>query len=166
MKIIIFIILIFSLTFGYGQEAQTKEKKKDEKEKQAPLSSDEQLQQELDPSVFIYKPDGRRDPFKDLLLGRDTPLNREALEGIAGLTISELVLEGIMKVSEGKYKAFLKGPKNHPYDVSVGDKVYDGEIVEINHNSIVFKQILTIALGGTKEKRVVKELNPEEEAKK
>jgi Tfp pilus assembly protein PilP len=165
MRILIF-ILIFSLSIGYSQETQNNKVKKKDEKVQAPLSSDEQLQQELDPNVFVYNSDGRRDPFKNLLQGRNSSLSREALEGIAGLTISELVLEGIMRISAGKYKAFLKGPKNHPYDVTVGDKVYDGEIVEINANSVVFKQILTIALGGTKEKKLVKWLNPEEEAGK
>ncbi|MCK5056496.1 MAG: hypothetical protein KAT34_07570 [Candidatus Aminicenantes bacterium] len=165
MKILIF-ILIFSLCFGYSQDARAKNDKKEKKVEEKAVSSDEQLQQELDPGVFVYKPDGRRDPFKNLLSGRDKPLNREALEGIAGLTISELSLEGIMGLGSGEFKAFLKGPKNHPYDVSVGDKVYDGEVVEITDNSIVFKQILTVALGGTKERKVVKWLNPEEEVAK
>jgi len=162
MKILIF-ILIFSLSFGYSQDTQAKKEKTQKKEA---ISSEDQLQQELDPSVFVYRPDNRRDPFKNLLQGRDKPLNREALEGIAGLTISELSLEGIMGLGNGKFKAFLKGPKNHPYGISVGDKVYDGEVVEITDNSIVFKQILTVALGGTKERKVVKWLNPEEEAGK
>lgn len=166
MKIISF-ILIFSLFIGFGgyaQNPQAKKEKKDEQVKKAPVSAEEQLQQEIDPNVFIYNPNGRRDPFKSLLQGKDRPFRE--LEGIAGLTIGELVLEGTMKIAEGKWKAFLKGPKNHPYDVSVGDKVYDGEIIRITANSIVFKQILTVALGGTKEKEVVKWLNPEEEAEK
>ena len=165
MKILIF-ILIFTLSFGYSQDTRAKKEKKDENQKKEAISSEDRLQQELDPSVFVYRPDGRRDPFKNLLQGGDKPLNREALEGIAGLTISELSLEGIMGIEKGEFKAFLKGPKNHPYDVSVGDKVYDGEVVEITDNSIVFKQILTVALGGTKERKVVKWLNPEEEAGK
>jgi len=165
MKTLIF-ILIFTLSFGYSQDTRAKKEKKDENQKKEAISSEDRLQQELDPSVFVYRPDGRRDPFKNLLQGGDKPLNREALEGIAGLTISELSLEGIMGIEKGEFKAFLKGPKNHPYDVSVGDKVYDGEVVEITDNSIVFKQILTVALGGTKERKVVKWLNPEEEAGK
>ena len=108
---------------------------------------------------------GRRDPFKNLLTGSERPARRN-LEGIAGLTISELVLEGIVGFSKGEYKALVRGPKNRPYDIKVGDKVYDGEVVEITDNSVTFKQILTIALGGTKERPIVKYLNPEEEANK
>lgn len=164
MRILIF-ILVFSIFIGYSQETPAKKEKTDKKVEQKPISTKENLEEEIDPSAYIYSAEGRRDPFKSLLQGKDRPL-RETLEGIAGLTIGELVLEGIVGFGNGKFKALLKGPKNNPYDVSVGDKVYDGEIVEITANSIVFKQILTVALGGTKEKRVVKWLNPEEEAEK
>lgn len=189
VKTIIFVLVfsLFSLFTGYSQENpqnkpqqnpkenQAQKDKKDEKTKttpatqtpaQIPASPDEQLQQEIDPNSFIYNPGGRRDPFKNLLQGKEGALDREALEGIAGLTIGELVLEGIMEVGKGKFKAFMKGPKNIPYAVSVGEKVYDGEVAEITPNCIVFKQILTVALSGTKETKVVKWLNPEEEAGK
>ncbi len=188
--IFILVFGMFSLFVGYSQENppkkvaeksqenQVQKDKKDEKDEKAktspaaqtpaqpPASQEEQLQQEIDPNSFIYNPGGRRDPFRNLLQGKEGALDREALEGIAGLTIGELVLEGIMEVGKGKFKAFMKGPKNIPYAVSVGEKVYDGEVAEITPNCIIFKQILTVALSGTKETKVVKWLNPEEEAGK
>lgn len=115
-----------------------------------------------DTGEFVYRPKGRRDPFWDLLLGKSTKLKKEAKEGIAGLEIEQLELEGIVNRS-GKYIALFKGPDSKPYDVYIGQSVYDGEIIEINANSVVFKKILTIALGGTREKTVIKWLNPEKE---
>lgn len=115
-----------------------------------------------DTGEFVYRPKGRRDPFWDLLLGKSTKLKKEAKEGIAGLEIEQLELEGIVN-RNGKYIALFKGPDSKPYDVQIGQSVYDGEIIEINANSVVFKKILTIALGGTKEKTVIKWLNPEKE---
>lgn len=113
---------------------------------------------------FIYNPNGRRDPFVDLLRGKTAgSIKREAKEGIAGLLIEELELEGIMKV-RGAFVALFKGPDGKPYDVYVGDNVYDGEVIKIDNNTVYFKGSLATALGGTKEKIITKSLVPEEEA--
>ncbi|MBN2346664.1 MAG: hypothetical protein JXO51_09775, partial [Candidatus Aminicenantes bacterium] len=42
------------------------------------------------PGEFVYNPEGRRDPFWNLLQGKSVKENREAIEGIAGLMIDEL----------------------------------------------------------------------------
>lgn len=123
------------------------------------------VQEEIENTDFVYKPNGRRDPFWDLLKGKSVKIKREEKEGIAGLLIDELELEGII-FNKGKYLALFKGPDGRPYDVRVGDNVYDGEIIKISNNSVVFKRMLTIALGGTKEKIITKRLTPEEEASK
>lgn len=120
---------------------------------------------ELESGDFVYQPRGRRDPFWDLLKGKNVKLKREEKEGIAGMLIDELELEGILLKGK-KYIALFKGPDGKPYDVKVGDSVYDGEIIKIDINTVVFKRILTIALGGTKEKIITKRLTPEEEASK
>lgn len=119
---------------------------------------------ESDPSsaAYIYRPMGRRDPFWDLLRGKNIKNSREAIEGIEGLMIDELDLEGTF-FYEDKYKALLKGPDGLPYIVSVGQKVYDGELISIDRFTVVFKKILTVALGGSKEKIIEKRLNPDEE---
>ncbi|MCP4218769.1 MAG: pilus assembly protein PilP [bacterium] len=115
---------------------------------------------------FVYQPRGRRDPFWDLLKGTDSAkIKRKGAEGIAGLEIDQLELEGIV-FRKGRYIALFKGPDSKPYDVNVGQDVYDGEIIKIDANSVVFKKILTIALGGTKERTIVKRLNPEKEKDK
>ncbi len=114
---------------------------------------------------FIYKPKGRRDPFWDLLQGKSVKVQREQREGIGGMLIEELELEGII-YKGGAHIALFKGPDGKPYDVKVGDSVYDGEVIKIDINSVVFKRLLTIALGGTKEKITIISLVPEEEASK
>ncbi len=114
---------------------------------------------------FVYNPGGRRDPFWNPLAGKNINIKGEKIEGIAGMLIDELDLEGII-FTEGKYLALFKGPDGIPYDIKVGDNVYDGEVIKIDMNSVVFKRILTIALGGTKEKLIIKSLTPEEEAAK
>lgn len=134
-------------------------------ESKVPVPVADEDQEEFETGDFIYKPRGRRDPFTNPLRGKNINLKREAREGIAGLLIDELELEGIL-FKQGKYIAMFKGPDGRPYDVRVGDSVYDGEVIKIDFNSVVFKRILTIALGGTKEKIITKPLIPEEEASK
>jgi len=128
----------------------------------------EQTQEETAEDTFIYLPRGRRDPFWDLMTnakaGKDSK-GREAIPGIAGLMIDELELEGII-YKGGKYYAAMRGPDSLPYLVTVGDSVYDGEIVKIDSYSVIFKKILTIAIGGATERLISKRLNPEEEQEK
>ena len=154
MKICLFTLVLFSLLVF----AQDVEKAKE----QEPEVKEDSFQAEINPDEFVYRPMGRRDPFWDLLRGKNVRGKREAREGIAGLMIDELELEAVV-FADGKYRALLSGPDNEPYDVFVGANVYDGVIVKIDIHQVVFKKILTIALGGSKEKLIVKRLNPDEE---
>ncbi|MCP5050170.1 MAG: pilus assembly protein PilP [bacterium] len=168
MKTIIIILgLIISvaacdLTVFSQQKKQQEQKTQKETTEKTENTPEEE---EIENSDFVYQPKGRRDPFWDLLKGKSVSIKREEKEGIAGLLIDELELEGIL-FKRGKYIALFKGPDGKPYDVRVGDNVYDGEIIKIDINTVVFKRILTIALGGTKEKIITKRLTPEEEASK
>jgi Tfp pilus assembly protein PilP len=162
-KFFIVIFMCMGLAFLSAQTT-TKDKKPQETDKKEP-APDLRTQDEKTTGDFIYKPRGRRDPFRNLLKGESINLQREQIEGIAGLLIEELELEGIL-YKAGKYIALFKGPDGKPYDVRVGDNVYDGEIIRIDNNSVVFKRLLTIALGGTKEKITILFLIPEEEAAK
>lgn len=148
-----------------AQQNKKNQKKPPDKKAQK-VEQKSELDEEIEGSDFVYKPRGRRDPFWDLLKGKSVKIRREAKEGIEGLLIDELELEGILSKETGVFIALFKGPDGRPYDVKVGDSVYDGEIIKIDINSVVFKRILTIALGGTKEKIITKRLIPEEEASK
>ena len=125
-------------------------------------AGDESVEIVAQPGEFVYNPEGRRDPFWNLLQGKSVKENREAIEGIAGLMIDELELEGIV-FAQGSFKALLKGPDTRPYVVGIGDKVYDGEVVAMDKNSVSFKKSLTVALAGQKDRVIIKTLNPEEE---
>jgi Tfp pilus assembly protein PilP len=171
-KIFIVIFLCMSLAFLSAQTT-TEDKKPQETEKKEPEAVETRVPEEPGPvgteeelitGDFVYRPKGRRDPFWNLLQGKKQP-KREQREGIAGLLIEELELEGIIFKS-GTFIALFKGPDGKPYDVKVGNSVYDGEIIKIDHNTVVFKRLLTIALGGTKEKITIVHLIPEEEAAK
>jgi len=160
MKKIILIGLLVLPLVVFGQD-KTQEQS-DKPPAAEALSEEEQEAASILPGEFIYNPEGRRDPFWNLLQGKSVKENREFIEGIAGLIIDELELEGIV-ITKGTYIAQLKGPDSIPYFVKVGDKVYDGEVIAIDRNSISFRKSLTIAMVGQKERVIVKTLNPEEE---
>ena len=153
MKSLLVLILLFPL-FLQSQEA-VPDIPETEGEEGAEMIS-------IQPGEFVYNPEGRRDPFWNLLQGKSVKENREAIEGIAGLMIDELELEGIV-FAQGVFKALLKGPDTRPYVVGIGDKVYDGEVVAMDKNSVSFKKSLTVALAGQKDRVIIKTLNPEEE---
>lgn len=171
-KIFIVIFMCMCLAFLSAQTT-TKDKKTQETDKKEPESVETSVpveptlggtEDEMTTGDFLYRPKGRRDPFWNLLQGKKQP-KREQREGIAGMLIEELELEGIL-YKGGTYIALFKGPDGNPYDIKVGDSVYDGEVIKIDSNTVVFKRLLTIALGGTKEKITILSLIPEEEAAK
>lgn len=64
------------------------------------------------------------------------------LDGIPGLLIDETDLTGIFRTSKG-YVAQVK-PRNQSksYLLKEGDQLYDGDVVSISRNEVVFKQIV------------------------
>jgi len=153
MKILL-VFLLFVPLFLSGQEVP--------KDLPEEASDDNAEMISIQPGEFVYNPEGRRDPFWNLLQGKSVKENREAIEGIAGLMIDELELEGIV-FAQGVFKALLKGPDTRPYVVGIGDKVYDGEVVAMDRNSVSFRKSLTVALAGQRDRILIKTLNPEEE---
>ncbi|MBN1550421.1 hypothetical protein JW979_03080 [bacterium] len=99
---------------------------------------------------FTYNPQGTRDPFVSLLVGMDKDVRPP---GIAGIKISEVNLIGI-QVGLGK-TAIITGPDNIAYNMRVGDTVFDGKLVEIEPNKIVFEKIIYDAFGREKEKKQI-----------
>lgn len=114
---------------------------------------------------FVYDPGGRRDPFWDMLKGKTFKNIRKSKEGIQGLMIDELELEGIVYV-KGSFAALCKGPDNKAYIIKKGDMLYDGEVLSITRKKVVFRKHLTIALGGKKYKIIERILDPEREDSK
>jgi len=154
MKYFIFIFFVFVFCVFSQNNKKTEEKK--------PILPAHEIQSEIQVGEFVYNPRGRRDPFVDLLGGKNIKSKKGAISGVAGLSINELDLEGTI-YARGKHIACMRGPDGVPYIMKVGDNVYDGEIIKITNRSVVFKQILTVALGGKREKIIKKTLNPEEE---
>jgi Tfp pilus assembly protein PilP len=111
--------------------------------------------------AYSYDPGNRRDPFKSLELGSNRPEIKGSLpEGIAGLLIDEIDLTGIFKTSRGFIAQVVAPNKNKSYLVREGDQLYDGDVVRISQNEVVFKQIVNDPTVLKPYREVVKKLSP------
>jgi Tfp pilus assembly protein PilP len=107
-----------------------------------------------------YNPAGRRDPFKNLLAGKDIK-EKVAAGGIPQISIDDTNLVGIVK-SKQKLTAIVVGPQGFPYFVKVGDKFSDGYILSINDYQVVFRKTNERGIPLMRPRDIIKEINPEE----
>ena len=111
--------------------------------------------------VFSYDPGNRRDPFKSLLAGPDRQEVRGPRpEGIPGLMIDEIDLTGIFRTSRGFVAQVSAGNQKRSFLLKEGDQLYDGDVVSINRNEVVFKQIVQDPTALKPFREVVKSLGP------
>jgi Tfp pilus assembly protein PilP len=122
----------------------------------------------LQPSGFTYNPEGRRDPFVNLLRrGSGVDLNANSgprPNGLKGLAAGEVTLKGTM-ASKGAYVAILQGSDSRTYVVRAGEKLYDGQVRSITADSMVILQQVNDPLSKETQREVRKVLRQTEEAK-
>ncbi len=126
-------------------------------------SIEQDLQQILEEpaagDAYRYDPQGRRDPFRSLI-GPTPKVNREnAPPGPPGFMIDEIDLQGVIRRKQGLV-AMIKGPDNNGYTIQVGDKVFDGEVIRIAQESVVFRQEVSDPTRIERFREVIKELVP------
>lgn len=110
--------------------------------------------------TYRYDPQGRRDPFRSLV-GPSRPIERgDRPEGVPGFLIDETDLQGVVQTRAGMV-AMIKGPDNKGYLVRVGDKLYDGEVIRMDKQSVVFRQEVNDPTRIERFREVVKDLVPE-----
>jgi len=115
---------------------------------------------DLQTNLPTYDPAGRRDPFKNLLAGKE--IKEKTMPGGAPqLFIDDINLIGIVKYKK-KYTAIVSGPQGFPYYFEVGDKLSDGFILTINESQAIFRKTNERGIPLTKPKDIVKEMKPEE----
>ena len=124
------------------------------------VGSEKEILSDLQSSLPTYDPAGRRDPFKNLLAGKEIK-EKTAGEGALRLSIDDINLIGIVKYKK-KFTAILSGPQGFPYYFEVGDKLADGFILAINEGQVIFRKINERGIPLTKPKDIVKEITPEE----
>lgn len=117
-----------------------------------------------DPGVYNYDPGTRRDPFKSLLktqTNRKVPRAEERPEGVAGLLIDELQIQGIFLLDSGPVAQVISSASETSYLVRQGDQLWDGDVLRITLDEIVFKQTVNDPTALKPFREVVKKLTPE-----
>ena len=108
-----------------------------------------------------YDPGDRRDPFKSLLVVTDQPaLEGPRPEGVPGLLIDEIVLSGIYRTRNGYIAQVQAADRQKSYLLKVGDQLFDGDVIAINRNEVVFRQNVQDATALKPFREVVKALSP------
>lgn len=118
------------------------------------------------PEGYTYDPDGRRDPFVNLLgTGADPrPQAARRADGPAGIGAAEVSVSGILQ-SRGSLVAMITGPDKKTYIVHAGEKLLDGTIKAITAQGIVIVQDVNDPLSLVKQREVRKLLRSLEDAK-
>lgn len=110
---------------------------------------------------YSYDPSDRRDPFKSLLIVRERAAIRGPRpEGIPGLLIDEVDLNGIYITGEGPVAQVRSTEADKSYLLREGDQLYDGDVVNISVGEVVFKQIVDDPTAIKPFREVVKKLTP------
>ena len=110
--------------------------------------------------VFSYDPGGRRDPFKDLLGGKEVK-GKRVITGLADLEIAEVTLLGIVE-SRNAFEAIVALPEGFPLTIREGDKLADGFILSIRADAVVFRKTQDNGIPLSRPRDIVKEIEPEE----
>jgi Tfp pilus assembly protein PilP len=117
------------------------------------------------PESYTYRPDGRRDPFQNLVgAGSEGKATSRRGEGPAGMTVGEISVRGVMQ-SRGALVAMVQGPDNKTYLVHQGDKLLDGTIKTVTPQGLVIVQEVNDPLSLIKQREVRKLLRSLEDAK-
>ena len=158
MKKIIIIIIMAGLIFPVFQLSHAEQA---ENNQQAEINQPKKTTADiLGKKMFIYNSKGRRDPFKDLLAGRDVS-EAAKKEGISQMMISDIVLIGIVKIKD-TFIAIINGPQGFPLQLRVGKKVADGFVLSISDSKVVFRKTKERGVPMYRSKDITKEINPEE----
>jgi hypothetical protein len=94
--------------------------------------------QEPPGETYIYKPDGRRDPFLTLVgrIAEPRPAPSRRGDGPAAMLVSEVSLRGVME-SGGHLVAMIKGTDGRSYLIRPGDAFMDATVKAITLQGLV-----------------------------
>jgi len=113
------------------------------------------------PGLYNYDPGARRDPFRSLIQSteEDDELG-ERPDGIAGLLIDDIELEGVFVTASGPVAQIASAQQEASFLLRPGDQLWDGDVVDISMGEIVFKQSVNDPTALRPFRDVVKKLNP------
>lgn len=108
-----------------------------------------------------YDPGNRRDPFLSLIVDREgAAVEGQRPEGVPGLMIGDLEVTGIIKFGQQTVAQVRAADRAVSYLVHEGDRLYDGDVVSIREDEVVFQQIVDDPAALRPFRTVVKKLRP------
>lgn len=144
---------------GSGEEDFLAGKQEDYRTIEELLSEDEEVLS--DPDSYTYDPGARRDPFQSLLVTREVGAQQEDRpEGPAGLLIDEVQIQGVFFLADGPVVQIQSASEDTSFLLRPGDQLWDGELVRITRDEVIFKQRLDDPTALKPFREVVKRLNP------
>lgn len=113
-------------------------------------------------AAHSYDPGDRRDPFRSLLVTGTEPedLRGPRPEGVPGLLIDEIRLSGIYSTARGWVAQVQAAAHEKGYLIQEGDQLYDGDVVSVTADEVVFRQIVRDPTALKPFREVTKRLNP------
>jgi len=104
-----------------------------------------------------YSANGRRDPFISPVVSR-TMLSSGCNTGKRCLAIDQINLQGIVK-SDGGMIAVVVNALNKAYFLRENDPVFNGYVVKITGDSVIFKETIEDKMGKPFEREVTKKIS-------
>jgi hypothetical protein len=99
----------------------------------------------------------RRDPFESLVSHQQAGATKNLPPGKAGLQVSTLRLDGIVRSSNGMI-AVVSNPQARTYFLREGDQLYDGRVDKIAMDGVSFHEMGKDAFGKPVERQVNKRI--------
>jgi Tfp pilus assembly protein PilP len=99
----------------------------------------------------------RRDPFESLVSRQQSGAQKNLPPGKAGLQVSTLRLDGIVRSSNGMI-AVVSNPQARTYFLREGDQLYDGRVDKIAMDGVSFHEVGKDAFGKPVERQVSKRI--------
>ncbi len=123
------------------------------------LAQDEEVLS--NPGIYSYDPESRRDPFRSLIKrNKEENKDMERPEGVPGLLIDDVELEGIFVTEEGPVAQIKASNQGASLLIRPGDQLWDGDVVDVTLSEVVFKQSVSDPTALRPFREVVKKLNP------
>src|SRR5262249_44148204 len=102
---------------------------------------------------------GKRDPFVSEVVERNTFAPDNCGTGKRCLVIDQMVLRGVVRTASGMI-AVVANASNKAYFLKEKDPVFNGVVVKITGDSVVFKERTVDNVGHVGSREVVKRVNP------
>ncbi|MBI3596132.1 MAG: pilus assembly protein PilP [Nitrospirae bacterium] len=133
----------------------------------APVSTgvaEQKTEGQSPPAPYVYKAEGRRDPFQSILVTAESGKNLQSLPPLLRTEIGELRLIGIVWGGFG-YSAMVQTPDGKGYTIHVGTPVgpNNGAVRKITERYLSIEEKYTDIFGEKKVREVRLDLHPQKE---